>query len=245
MQGLMLHCGGEPGTLSELSAVPLPAKTATYTPVSHHKLINRIIEITTDVLPVKLIAQGFGLSHEGRRLFAHLRFDNGHDDKDMGLCLGVVNSYDKRLPVKIAAGANVFVCDNLAFAGDITYMRKHTGDVWPIIEQAIKDHIGTTEDAFLNVSDNAKRMKKIQITDDKAYQILGLLYGQRLLTNPMMTIARREWDKPSHKAFEPRNLWSLYNDLTAALKLARPEEIIEKHRNLHEFFVGQKFKYVA
>lgn len=245
MEGLMLHCGGEPATMSDLRAVPLPAKTETYSPVAHHQLIKKVIAITTDVLPVKLIAQGFGLAKDGQRLFAHLRFSNGIGSREMGLCLGIVNSYDKRLPVKIAAGANVFVCDNLALRGEITYMRKHTGDVWNIIEDAIRDHIGSSEDAFLQVLEDVKQMKRIKLTNDKAYQILGLLYGNRMLTNPMMTIARKEWDEPSHKAFEARTTWSLYNAITAALKLARPEVILERHRDLHEFLTGRNFKYVA
>ena len=53
------------------------------------------------------------------------------------------------------------------------------------------------------------------------------------------------WDEPSHKAFEARTTWSLYNAITAALKLARPEVILERHRDLHEFLTGQNFKYVA
>jgi len=241
----MLHCGGQSATLADLKAVPLPARTETYSPVAHHELIKKVIAITMDVLPVKLVAQGFGLSHEGQRMFSHLRFKNGMGNREMGLCLGVVNSYDKRLPVKIAAGANVFVCDNLALTGDITYMRKHTGDVWNIIEDAIRDHIGSSEDAFLQVLVDVKQMKRIKLTNDKAYQILGLLYGNRMLTNPMMTIARREWDEPSHKAFEPRNAWCLYNAITAALKLARPEVILERHRDLHGFITGRHFKYIA
>ena len=245
MEGLMLHCGGEPATMSDLRAVPLPAKTETYSPVDHHELIKKVVQITTDVLPVKLIAQGFGLAKDGQRLFAHLRFSNGIASKEMGLCLGVVNSYDKRLPIKIAAGANVFVCDNLALTGDITYMRKHTGDIWNIIEDAIRGHIGSTEDAFLQVLVDVKQMKQIKLTNDKAYQILGLLYGNRLLTNPMMTIARREWHEPNHKAFEPRTTWSLYNAVTAALKRARPEVIMERHRDLHEFFANRNFRYLA
>ncbi len=245
MQGLMLHCGGEPATMSDLRAVPLPAKTETYSPVDHDELIKKVIAITTDVLPVKLMAQGFGLAKDGQRLFAHLRFRNGIENKEMGLCLGVVNSYDKRLPIKIAAGANVFVCDNLALCGEITYMRKHTGDVWNILEDAIRDHIGLTEDAFLQVLEDVKQMKRIKLTNDKAYQILGLLYGNRLLTNPMMTIARREWNEPNHKAFEPRTTWSLYNAVTAALKRARPEVIMERHRDFHEFFANRNFRYLA
>lgn len=80
---------------------------------------------------------------------------------------------------------------------------------------------------------DADRMKQVEVGDDAAYQVMGLLYGRNVLANQMLTVARKQWDTPDHEAFRPRNQWSLYNALNSALKLARPGEIMEKHRELH------------
>lgn len=243
MEGL---CGGKPATMNELRLVPLPATTETYQPVAHHELIDKVIAITTDVLPVKIATAGFTLGRKGQHLFAHLRFANGKvKNKEMGLCIGVVNSYDKYLPVRIATGANVFVCANLMIVGEITYMRKHTKKVWEDIKEAVYERITTADQSFEQALEDAQGMKQIKIDDEQAYQVLGSLYGHDLLTNPMMTVARKEWREPTHETFQPRTQWSLYNALNQALKLARPEHIMERHQELHKIFTGTDFQFVA
>lgn len=245
MEGLMLGCGGKPATMTDLKTIPLPALTETYQPVAHHELIDKVIAITTDVLPVKITAAGFGLGKGGQHLFAHLRFANGKGAGEMGLCIGIVNSYDKHLCVRIAAGANVFVCDNLMITGDITYMRKHTKKVWGDLEEAVYERITTADQSFDQALEDAQNMKLVKIEDEQAYQVLGSLYGRELLTNPMMTVARKEWREPTHATFKPRTQWSLYNSVNQALKLARPEHIMERHTELHEIFTRTDFRFVA
>ncbi len=245
MDGLMLHCGGQPATRQEIGAVPLPRETSTYMPAAHVLLIKKVIELTCDVLPVHLSAEAFGLARDGKQLFAHLRFTNGQANDEMGLCVGVVNSYDKSLPAKFAAGASVFVCDNLTLAGGVTYARKHTRNIWADLEEAILKRIAQAEANFESVIDDAMAMKSQKVTDLCAYRALGQLYGERVLSNHMMTVARNEWEKPSHKDFGPRNQWSLYNAITTALKRTPPEKVMENHLRLHEFFSGIEFDSIA
>lgn len=245
MDGLMLHCGGQPATRAAISAISLPVETDTYKPVGHNLLVDKVIEIATDVLPITLEAESFGLAREGNRMFAHLRFQNGNANKEMGLCIGLVNSYDKSLQVRLAAGASVFVCDNLALSGGITYARRHTLNVWEDLEAAILERIGQAEGSFGDVVKAADIMRTVDITDQCAYRVLGELYGERLLTNPMMTEARSEWETPTHNDFEPRTQWSLYNAITAALKRTPPGKIVENHQRLHEYFSGDEFAAVA
>ena len=243
MEGLTLHCGGEVATYDQIGAVPLPEATDTYAPVSHKDLVDKVVEITQDILHIKLDKAGYGLGSDGDHFFGHLRFKNPKANKEMGLCVGVVNSYDKRLKVRIAAGANVFVCDNLAITGDITYARKHTTGVWPDIEDAITQNIGGADAAFEQIIEDAERMKMTEITDDVAYQVMGLLYGRGILQNQMMTIARKQWINPEHKQFVPRTQWSLYNAINSALKKARPGDIMEKHRALHRLLGGPSIRF--
>lgn len=238
MKGLLLHCGGENATLAEIGKVPMPKQTDTYEPVNHRKLVETVSGIVQDSLPVKLKNGLYGLANKGDRLFAHLTFTNGIKNDDMGMHVGIVNSYDKILRVKIAVGATVFVCDNLMLSGDIQWMRKHTPNVWGDIATMTEQHIGTLEGAFEDACDISELLKKKRLSDEKMQKVLGMAYGNRLLTNPMMSTVRQEWEAPTFKDFKNRNAWSLYNAFTVALKKATPRDIMEKHKELHTQFTS-------
>lgn len=238
MDGLMLHGGGVQATLAEIGKVPMPKQTDTYEPVNHRKLIETVSGIVQDSLPVKFKKGLYGLAKDGDRLFAHLTFTNGLKNKEMGMHVGIVNSYDKILRVKIAVGATVFVCDNLMLSGDIQWMRKHTPNVWGDIQAMTETHIGTLEGAFEDACDISELLKKKRLNDEQMRKVMGMAYGERLLTNPMMSIVRKEWEDPTFKDFKKRNAWSLYNAFTYALKKSTPRDIMEKHKELHTQFTA-------
>lgn len=241
--GLMQICGGTPATYKEVAAVPLPEQTETYMPVSHIELIQKVIDHTTQIMSMTLDKAGFGMARGGDHMFARLRFRSGQHNNEMRFCVGLVNSYDKRLRVRMGTGANILSCDNLVIAGDITYARKHTIEAWPDINAAIAKNLGGAQSVFDQLVMDADRMKSIQISDDGAYQAMGLLYGRGILRNHMLTVARDQWLKPDHSEFEQRTLWSLYNAINSALKLSRPGEIMEKHRELHKLLGGPRVRF--
>lgn len=175
-----------------------------------------------------------GLDSQQKKLNDRINLLSGN----MGMSIGVVNSYDKLLRIRIAAGATVFVCDNLMLTGDITYMRKHTINVWRDLEIAIKQQIGMAEQSFNSIQAAAERMKEIRINNNQAFGSMGVLFGEGLFTAPMMTIAKKQWIEPVFSVFEKRNKWSLYQACTYAMKLARPDNIMENYVQLHTAFTG-------
>jgi hypothetical protein len=48
----------------------------------------------------------------------------------------------------------------------------------------------------------------------------------------------REWRKPQHEEFEPRNMWSLYNAFTEVYKGLQVHEVMDRHIQLHRFAAG-------
>ena len=122
---LILHKGAKACTRDDLDLIPMPEKTATYQPVSHYQLANRLLTISQDIMSgFTLSGEKYGIARDGNQLFAVLQFRNTHED--IGLALGFRNSYDKSMSVGFACGASVFCCDNMALTGDIVVMRKHT-----------------------------------------------------------------------------------------------------------------------
>lgn len=237
MSKLMLHCGGKPATKEELDLVPLPSETATYKPVSHFALTERVLSISQDLLKgYALASESYGLAREGCQLFALATFRNG--DEEMGLSLGWRNSYDKSLTVGFACGANVFVCDNLALSGDVSILRKHTGGIWAELEDRLLATCYRATKQYEQISISKDKMKEIAFDDRKAFQVMGELYGNNIISPRQLSVVKAEWLKPSHEVFEARTAWSLYNANTEALKSSPPAQVMENHIELSKWFAG-------
>lgn len=231
---LILHCGGKAVERKELDLIPMPEATGTYYPVSHYGLANKLLTITQDILTgFELMDESYGVAREGLQLFGLLQFKNG---SDMALAIGFRNSYDKSMSIGLACGASVFVCDNLALSGEIVVMRKHTKNVWAELEEKAITTCYRASHTYKQIVGEAEALKQIAYDDDRAYADLGVLYGHDIISPRQLTVAVKEWRKPSHDAFNPRNAWSLYNAVTESLKTSPPQEVMENHVSLHDFY---------
>jgi len=236
MSQLLVHTkGANYVQLEDLKSVPLPEETESYTPVSHYDLAMNLAEISQDLLKDYTFRKAqYGLARNGNQMFGVHMYQNGSDE--MGLSIGFRNSYDKSMSVGICIGASVFVCDNLAFTGDITVMRKHTTNVWKDLEEMMITTVYRSQHNFLRIVDDSRKLKEIPMENDHAFAMMGRLFGYNVITPRQLPVFRREWLKPKHADFQPRNMWSLYNAGTEALKSCPPNRILEKHLKLHELF---------
>lgn len=242
MSTLILHRGGQECTLEDLQAIPTPPQTRSYVPVGHHALANALLRMSGDLLwEFRLRDQQYGVARDGNQLFGIHTYENR--STEMGLSIGFRNSLDKSLSVGLAVGASVFVCDNLALSGEIRMMRKHTTNVWHDLEELISTSILRARTAFHSTLDLAEEMKGLPVDDERAWELLGKLYGRKVLTTRQLPIALREWHEPSHREFDPRTCWSLYNACTEALKSSPPRSILERHLHLSRV-LGREMKEV-
>jgi len=231
---LLLHQGGEHCSLEDLRRVPLPPETRTYKPVSHYDLAKNLAEVSGGLLRgYELENAQYGLARDGNQMFAVHTYRNGMSSS-MGLSIGFRNSYDKSMSVGIAIGASVFVCDNLALTGDIAIMRKHTQNVWNDLEELIITTVYRSQHNFIRIVEDAEIMRGKYLSNDDAYRLIGLLYGNDIITPRQIPIVKKEWLNPTHEDFEERSIWSFYNACTEALKSAPPNKIMEKHISLHK-----------
>jgi hypothetical protein len=237
---LLLHCGAESVNLEDLLTVPLPKATKSYQPVGHYDLANMLNKLASSLLPgFTHLKSEFGLARYGQQMFGVHTYKN--TDENLGLSIGFRNSYDRTLSIGIAAGASVFVCDNLALTGDITVLRKHTLNVQNDIEQMAISTIFKSRSAYYQVREDAEIMQDIPLTDNDAYRMLGLVYGHGIISPRQVPVAKKEWLEPSHSDFQPRSLWSCYNAITESLKTSPPRNILEKHLGLHRLFKLHSF----
>ncbi len=233
---LVLHCGGKAADRLALAEVIKPDQTDTYHPVGHLELIEKVDGIAQELLHRTLVRESFGLAREGKQMFGVLTYRNG-EDEEMGLSIGIRNSYDKTMSIGVALGGRVFVCDNLAISGEIRIVRKHTAGVWQSIEDMTISTLYKHRPVWDALKSDVEMMKQVKISDLHGHELLGRLIGAEVLSPRQIPVAYREWDTPSLPDFEPRNLWSLYNSVNSALKTSPVSEIMERHRKLHQTIV--------
>lgn len=97
--------------LDDLSLIPTPEATATWTPVSHRQLANSIRTIGQDLIGLPLHSEKYGVARQGQQMFAMITFKADHSE--MGLSIGFRNSTDRSMSIGITVGSSVFVFSNL------------------------------------------------------------------------------------------------------------------------------------
>lgn len=240
---LVTHRGAVRVERAELENIPVPQETPSYKPVSHHQLTDTILTIGQDLLTdYTLVGEDYAISRQGQQLFACLKFQNKKSfdiaHTEMAMSVAYRNSLDKSMSIGMAIGAQVFVCDNMALRGDICVMKKHTLNVWQGLENlAIQTFYKAQKNHQLIIQDS-ERLKRITLDNNQAYQQMGVLFGNGIVSPRQLPVLRQNWLRPQHEDFQPRTMWSLYNSATESLKSCPPMTIIEKHQELHKLSEG-------
>jgi len=123
MTELMAHCDTTRVTEAEVLAVPAPAWTKTWHPVSHAQVIEAT-QLAVNQADIGVVSKQYSLNKSGSKMFAVWNLDVGNGE--MGYSLGIRQATDKSMVLGYTAGTNVFVCDNLCFSGSYMKFRMHT-----------------------------------------------------------------------------------------------------------------------
>src|SRR5438046_4157256 len=122
---LISHFDTDLVTRAQLQNVPPPEATDTFKPIAHIELIDMLDRVLTTQANHIRDAQ-CALRRDGAVLFGVLQLAYGETGDGMA-ALGLRTGNNKTMSLQICAGMSVFVCDNLAFRGDlIALKRKHT-----------------------------------------------------------------------------------------------------------------------
>ena len=222
--------------LDDLTAIEMPEATKSYVPVSHYDLAMNVGSIGERVIDKELHSKRFGLARKGQHMFATYTFKN--DEDEVGMSIGFRNSYDKSMSIGVCVGAKVFVCENLMMTGEVTFMRKHTGNILDELNSLIFKVLYNSEDKFVQLQEDKESMKEVPINNQRAWETMGVLFGKGIINTPQISIMRKEWKNPSHEEFNDDSLWSLYNAGTEALKTCSPTRMMSSHIKLHRELVA-------
>jgi hypothetical protein len=231
-----------------LASIKTPPPTETYAPVSHAELIQMVQDNAEAYLPGYVFKdEAHALSptsgeNYGNKAFSVLTY--AHEEFDhIGLSIGIRNSYDQSMAMGVCMGAKVFVCDNLCFSGDIRVSRKHTGEATQDVLSLIRGAMSQAPTKHRSIEHDRLTMLDHEITNDMGYALMGVAYGRQILKPRQLLAAHRAWDKPPQEDFEDRNLWSLYNALTEALKSSGAKDVMERHVAAHQLVMGTGIEY--
>jgi len=213
---LCLHTGGQEVTLAQIAAVNTPAATETHYPIAHSDLIARVKGGLGNA-NLEIVAESHALAKDGNRYFGLFQIAPiGSDmERDYGLVMGLRNSHDKTFPAGITVGSQVFVCDNLAFSGEIRVARKHTLNIFRDLPGNVSRAIGMLSNRWNTQDERFKAYKGTNLESTKDVHDLLI----RAMDNGAATVTQlkhvlAEWRTPTHEEFRPRNVWSLFNAFT-------------------------------
>ena len=229
---LILHCGAQSVDLEEVGKVRTPRATSSWCPIPHHQLITTVQKALAST-NLRIGTQAHSLSHEGQRYFGLMEVHAQRASADYCWVLGLRNSHDKTFPAGIVAGAAVFVCDNLSFSGEIKFARKHTRFINRDLPQMVGRSIGELMSKWHHQDKRIAAYKEAEISDTQAHDLVIRATDVGVCSNRLIPPVLHEWREPRHEAFEGRNVWSLFNAFTEALKDGSLAELPKRTEALH------------
>ena len=238
-KGMLLHCGAQVVDRQDLFEVATPHGSKTWYPLPHRSLVTEV-ETQLQAAGFQLRGESHALTHDGQRYFGVIQVNlPNRNDRDFGWVVGLRNSHDKSLPAGLVAGTQVFVCDNLAFNGEVKLSRKHTRFAMRDLKQLTARAVGKLGDKFTDFDRRVTAYKRHYMPDRSAHDMIVRSVDCRAITPSQVPAVLQEWRKPQHSEFLPRNAWSLFNAFTEVYKGINPQTAVKRGQALHGLFDGQ------
>ena len=106
---LIAHCGTTKITRAELKDIPTPEGTRTHQPVSHHRMVEALLE-SLSYRHLAVVRDEYAVSPDGMKMFGALDLET----KETGFrfSIGLRNANDKSMRLAMTVGYRVFICDS-------------------------------------------------------------------------------------------------------------------------------------
>src|SRR3990167_4841085 len=236
MENLMLHSGARIVTLEEAANVPLPEKTDSYTPLSHYDMITTV-KTLTEKLVGETGSPSLALHKKGRQLFGIIPVA-GDEAGGWQFTVGFRNSYDKSMAAGICFGSRVFVCDNLAFAGEVVILRKHTTHIIKDLQSELCNKLMEASGAREALKSTYTRLLATPVTREAMAETIGVAALNKVLMPTQVSEAIRQINSSEH--FKDETAFALYNHGTYALKGNHLHNMLQKSVAWHNL-ISQRY----
>ncbi len=218
LNNLYLHCGGATVSQERLERVPTPEPEGRWHPIAHHSLVNQV-QAGLEAAGMRVVNTVHAVNRRGAQYFGLMQVvTDGEGNEEWGTIVGLRNSHDKRFPAAIALGSAPFICDNLAFTGQVTLSRNHTTNIVRDMPQVTNRAVAKLA-AFAGSTEHRANAYKVRKVDDaEAHDLVVRALDVGAITTTMVPKVLSQWRIPNHDVFLERTMWSLYNAFTETLK---------------------------
>lgn len=215
---LMVHAGGLKVERAQIDEIKTPRATQTWHPIPHKRFIDGVVT-SLDRSGLHVVSEAHAIGREGARYFGMLQLKNGNNPTDYSLVVGLRNSHDKSFPAGLVVGSGVFVCDNLAFSGEVQIGRKHTAFIERDLPNLIQSAVGRIGDLRKHQDQRIETYKRFEMSDTQAHDIVIQALDNRVAPVTYIPEILKEWRAPRHPEFaQQKNGWRLMNAFTEVLK---------------------------
>ncbi len=216
-----------------LSLIEAPIGTKSHKPIAHIDVVKALIE-TLGFRNISVINDEYAISHDGMRMFGLLDLSLGFDG--CRFSIGIRNGNDKSLRLALTIGYRVFICSNMAFAGDFTpLLAKHTSNF--SLEDALSIGVDKIQRNFEPLQRQVETWRNLQLSDMQARNIIyaAFIEGELEAPKTLVSSVHKLYFDPIYPEFLPRTYWSLSNAFTSAFKELNPTSQFQCTAKLGEF----------
>lgn len=235
MKARLSYANSQLVTRQELATIAPPPSTDTWRPIAHGDLISAI-DRQLMVRGITIQTETFAIQREGARLFAVLDLSIERSG-EFCASMGIRTANDRSLALEAAVGVRVFVCDNLAFSGDlIALRRKHTAkfDLNADISRAVDRY----QTHLLSLQQQIDGIQAKPVSDLEAKALIVDAFRQEILPIRYFKPVTEAYYSPAPDMtdVQPRTLWGLHNAFTRCVKQMAPAPAFEATTELGKFF---------
>jgi len=235
MHAHLTHTNSQLVTRDQLLTIAPPPSTATWRPIAHADLITAL-DRQLQVRGITIQAETFAIQREGARLFAVLDLSIERSG-EFCASLGLRTANDRSLALEIAVGVKVFVCDNLAFSGDlIALRRKHTSGF--DLASEIASALDRYEEHLKVFHAKIDELRSEQILDQDAKAIIFDAFRGKILPLRCFPLVSHDYFHPAPDMTDvlPRTRWSLHNAFTRSIRELAPAPAFRATTRLGQLF---------
>lgn len=216
---LIIHCGGHVATLDQVADTPTPAPAGKHFPIPHLALIERTqhalaeggLTITAEQHALHTVKDIPGANYFGL-------FEIQSDKAEYNMVIGLRNSHAQMFAASYVIGNRVFVCDNLAFNGEIKIARKHTTNIMRDLNGLVMRAVGQLTAKRVEMDQRIAAYKAAVLDKPAAdHAVIELLRARAIPSQDVIKVVD-EFEKPRHAehldADGNRTVWTLFNAVT-------------------------------
>jgi hypothetical protein len=221
---LIAHTGAASVSRHVLDTLPVPAAMG---PRHFIQPFSETVEMVEDQFAkvgLRMKDESYAVLYDGDRplrFFGLLEVNlDSHMDPTYALQIGLRGSYDQSISSGLAVGSRVFVCDNLSFSGEVTFMTKQTLNVQKRLPLMIGNAVEKIPVLAGIQSEYFDRLKNMTLTPKEGDHMLVECVRRGVLNPTQLSTAIAEWDAPSYDEHADLgwSAWRLHNAVTMAMK---------------------------